>query len=324
MRRRVFITLLGSMAAWPLVARAQQASIPAIGFLNGASPQEYERYLTSFRQGLKETGYTEGQNVTITYRWAEGQYDRLPEMAADLVRRQVAVITANTPATRTAKQATTTIPIVFLSGEDPVASGLVKSLSRPGGNVTGVTTLYGSLAAKQLGLLRELVPSVTSIALLVNPANPITKANIRDAEEARRNLTLELNVLNATTEAEIDQAFAILTKLRSGALVVAPDTFLIIRTDQIVALAARHTVPTLYPSRDFTAAGGLISYGASFSDLYRQAGIYTGKILKGAKPADLPVLQPTKFELVVNLKTAKALGLTIPPSILAQADEVIE
>jgi putative tryptophan/tyrosine transport system substrate-binding protein len=324
MRRRDFITLLGGAAVWPLAARSQQPPIPVIGFLNGASPKEYELYVTSFLQGLKEAGYIEGQNVTIEYRWAEGQYDRLPDMAADLVRRQVAVIAANTPATRAAKRATMTIPIVFLSGEDPVANGLVTSLNRPGGNVTGVTTMYGALAAKQLGLLRELVPAATSIAFLVNPGNPTAESNVRNAQEAVHTLGQQIHVLNASTEAEIDTAFATLTDVRAGALVVGPDAFLIIRTDQIVALAARHAVPTLYPTRDFTAAGGLMSYGASLSDQYRQAGVYTGKILKGTKPADLPVLLPTKFELTINLKTAKALGLTFPPSILAFADEVIE
>jgi putative tryptophan/tyrosine transport system substrate-binding protein len=324
LRRRDFITLLGGAAAWPLAARAQPPPIPVIGFLNGASPKEYEVYVTAFLQGLKETGYIDGQNVTIEYRWAEGQYDRLPEMASDLVRRQVAVIAANTPATRAAKRATMTIPIVFLSGEDPVANGLVTSLNRPGGNVTGVTTMYGALAAKQLGLLRELVPAATSIAFLVNPGNPTAESNVKNAQEAARTLGQQIHVLNASTEAEIDTAFATLTHVRAGALVVGPDAFLIIRTDQIVALAARHAVPTLYPSRDFTAAGGLMSYGASLSDQYRQVGVYTGKILKGAKPADLPVLLPTKFELTISLKTAKALGLTFPPAILAFADEVIE
>ncbi len=324
MRRREFIALLGGAVGWPLAASTQQPPIPVIGFLDGASPKGYELYVAGFLQGLKETGYIEGQNVTIEYRWAEGQYNRLPGMAADLARRQVAVIAANTPATRAAGRATTKIPIVFLSGEDPVASGLVTSLNRPSGNVTGVTTSYGALAAKQLGLLRELVPAATSIAFLVNPGNPIAASTVRDAQEAARTLGQQIHVLNASTEAEIDTAFATLTHVRAGTLVVGPDAFFIIRTDQIVALAARHGVPTMYFLRDFTAAGGLVSYGASLADQYRQVGVYTGKILKGAKPADLPVLQPTKFELTINLKTAKALGITILPSLLALADAVIE
>jgi ABC-type uncharacterized transport system substrate-binding protein len=325
MRRREFIILLGSTAAaWPLAARAQQLPMPVIGFLNGASPKEYELYVVGFLQGLKETGYIEGKNITIEYRWAEGHYDRLSGMAADLVRRQVAVIVANTPTTRAAKGATTKIPIVFLSGEDPIASGLVTSLNRPGGNVTGVTTFYGALAAKQLGLLRELVPAATSIAFIVNPGNPIAESTARDAQEAARALGEQIHISNASTEAEIDTAFATLTHVRAGALVVGPDAFLIARTNQIVALAARHAVPTMYFLREFVEAGGLMSYGASLSDQYRQVGVYTGKILNGAKPADLPVLQPTKFQLVINLKTAKALGLIVPPTLLAQADEVIE
>jgi putative tryptophan/tyrosine transport system substrate-binding protein len=325
MTRREFITLLGgAAAAWPLSARAQQPAMPVIGFLNGASPKEYELNVTAFLQGLKETGYIEGQNVAIEYRWAEGQYDRLPRLAADLVRRQVTVIAANTPATRPAKGATTKIPIVFLSGEDPVANGLVTSLNRPGGNVTGVTTNFGALAAKQLGLLRELVPAATSVAFLVNPANPTVGSNVRDAREAAHALGQQIHILNASTEAEIDTAFATSTHVRAGALVVGPDAFLITRHNQIVALAARHAIPTMYQYRDLAAAGGLMSYGASLSDQYRQLGIYTGTILKGANAAELPVWQPTKFELVINLRTAKTLGLQIPDKLLALADEVIE
>jgi putative tryptophan/tyrosine transport system substrate-binding protein len=321
MRRREFITLLGGTAiSWPLAARAQQAAMPVIGFLNGVSPQAYALNVAGFLQGLKETGYIEGQNVTIEYRWAEGQYDRLPGMVADLVRRQVAVIVANTPAAPAAKAATTKIPIVFLSGDDPVQNGLVTSLNRPGGNVTGLTLISSALEGKQLGVLRELVPAATSIAFLVNPTNPNSEANVRGAQEAARTLGQQIHILNASTETEIDTAF----QVRSDALVVAPDGFFINRSDQLVALAVRHAVPTMYPFRGFTAAGGLMSYGVSLPDQYRQLGAYTGKILQGAKPADLPVLQPTKFELVINLKTAKTLGLTIPPGVLAIADEVIE
>jgi putative tryptophan/tyrosine transport system substrate-binding protein len=319
-RRREFITLLGGSAvAWPLGARAQPA-MPVIGFLNGASPQPYALYVTGFLQGLKETGYIEGKNVTIEYRWAEGQYDRLPGLAADLVRRQVAVIATNTPAAPVAKAATTKIPIVFLSGDDPVEHGLVTSLNRPGGNVTGVTTFSGGLGGKQLGVLRELVPAATSIALLVNPTNPNSAHTVRGVQEAARTLGQQIHILNASTETEIDTAF----QVRTDAVVVAPDPFFINRIDQFVALAARYTVPAIYPFREFAAAGGLMSYGAIVPDLYRQVAVYTGKILQGVKPADLPVLQPTKFELLINLKTAKALGLTIPPGVLAIADEVIE
>jgi putative tryptophan/tyrosine transport system substrate-binding protein len=270
--------------------------------------------------GLKETGYIEGQTVSIEYRWAAGQYDRLPGLAADLVRRQVAVIAANTPAAPAAKAATTLIPIVFLSGDDPVEHGLVMSLNRPGGNVTGVSTFASALGSKQLGVFRELVPAATSIAILVNPTNPNSEAYVRGAQEAARRLGQQIHILNASTESEIDKAF----QGPADALVVAPDAFLINRTDQLVALAARHALPTMYPFREFPAAGGLIGYGTSLPDLYRQVGVYAGKILQGAKPADLPVLQPTKFELVINLKTARALGLTIPPGVLAIADEVIE
>jgi putative tryptophan/tyrosine transport system substrate-binding protein len=322
MKRREFITLLGGVTAWPLAAHAQQAAMPVIGFLNGGSPEKYEPFVNGFLQGLKEVGYTEGQNVAIEYRWADGQYARFPEMARDLVRRQVAVIAVNTPAARIAKQLATNIPIVFFTGEDPVSSGLVKSLSRPGGNATGVTSMFGTLATKQLGLLRELVPSVTLIAFLVNPQNPISEPNVRDAKEAAKILGQQVHILNASTEAEIDAAFHALVQAKAGALLVQPDAFL--NNKRIVALSARYAVPTMYQVRDLTAAGGLISYGPSVSDLYRQMGVYTGKVLKGTHPAELPVLQPTKFELTINLKTAKALGLEIPAKLLALADEVIE
>jgi putative ABC transport system substrate-binding protein len=294
--------------------------MPVIGFLNGASPQAYGLNVAGFLQGLKQTGYIEGQNVTIEYRWAEGQYDRLPGLAADLVRRHVAVIAANTPAVPAAKAATTMIPIVFLSGDDPVEHGLVKTLNRPGGNLTGVSTFASALGGKQLGVFRELVPAATSFAALVNPTNPNSEAYLRGVQEAARTLGQPIHILNASTETEIDKAF----QGRADALIVAPDAFLINRIDQLVALAARHALPTMYPFREFPVAGGLIGYGTNLPDLYRQVGVYTGKVLQGAKPADLPVLQPTKFELVINLKTARALGLTIPPGVLAIADEVIE
>ena len=284
----------------------------------------YTLDVAGFLRGLKETGYIEGQDVTIEYRWAEGQDHRLPGMAADSVHCQVVVIAANTPAAPVAKAATTKIPIVFISGEDPVANDLVTSLNRPGGNATGVSLISAALGAKQLGLLRELVPASTSIAFEVNPASPTAERNVRDAQGAASALGQPIHILNASTEAEIDTAFATLTHLRAGALVVGPDAFLISRNNQIAALAARYAVPTMYPFRDLTVVGGLMSYGAILPDQYRQAGVYTGKISKGAKPADLPVLQPTKFELVINLSTAKALGLTVPASLLASADELIE
>ena len=322
-RRREFITVVGgAAAAWPLAARGQQPAMPVIGFLNGASPEKYEPFVNAFLQGLKETGYTERQNVMIEYRWADGQYTRFPEMVRDLIRRQVAVIAVNTPAARIAKQAATNIPIVFFTGEDPVTSGLVKSLSRPGGNATGVTSMFGGLAAKQFGLLRELIPSASTVAYLVNPQNPITEPNVRDSKEAAQILGLQVRILNASTEAEIDLAFEALSQRLAGALLVQPDAFL--NNKRIVALAARHAVPTMYQVRDLTAAGGLISYGSTLADLYRQMGVYTGKVLKGTHPAELPVLQPTKFELIINLKTAKTLGIEIPPNLLALADEVIE
>jgi putative ABC transport system substrate-binding protein len=319
MQRREFIALLGGMTAWPVAARAQQP-VPVVGFLNGASPQAYAPNVSGFLLGLKETGYIEGQNLAIEYRWAEGHYDRLPAMAADLVHRQVAVIAANTSAVPAAMGATTKIPIVFLTANDPVEAGLVKGLNRPGGNVTGVSLISGALGAKQLELLREVVPAATSVAFLVNRTNPNMELYIKGVQEAALTLGQEIQILNASTEAEIDAAF----HRRGGALVVAPDGFFIGRSDQLAALALRNALPTMCPFREFTAAGGLMSYGVSLPDQYRQFGIYTGKILQGTSPADLPVLQPTKFELVINLKTAKTLGLAIPPGVLARADEVIE
>ena len=325
MKRRNFISLLsGAAVAWPFAASAQQQAMPVIGFLNGASPGGYAPYLAGFHQGLKEAGFTEGKNVSVEYRWAEGQYDRLPGLVADLVRRSVSVIAANTPAVPIAKAATAKIPIVFVTGDDPVENGLVKSLSRPGGNITGVTLISSVLGSKQVGLLRELVSATTSIAFLMNPNNSSSVRNVSEAKDTAQSVWQQVHILRARTVAEIETAFAMIAQEKVGALVVVPDTFLISRRDQIVALAARYAVPTMYQFRDYALAGGLMSYGANLSDQYRQVGVYTGMILKGANPADLPVLQPTKFELVLNLKTAKMLGLTLSPGLLALADEVIE
>jgi len=327
MRRRDLLTLLGGAAiSWPRALRAQQKAMPVIGYLSTGSPDPNSPNLAAFRQGLSETGYVEGQNVAIEYRWAEGHYDRLPALAADLVGRKVDVIVSvgGTPTALAAKNATSTIPIVFRTGE-PVADGLVASLARPGGNLTGFGMLLGELTPKLLELLSELVPQARMIALLVNPTNPpVTERIIRDMEEAARAKGVQLPILKAGTESEIDAAFASLVQLQAGALLVAADPFLFSRHEQLVALASRHAVPAIYPWREAVAAGGLISYGPSLTAVFREIGIYTGKILKGAKPADLPVQQPTKFELVVNLKIAKALGLTLPQSMLMNADEVIE
>jgi putative tryptophan/tyrosine transport system substrate-binding protein len=325
-RRKFLATLLGGAAAsWPLAARAQQSAMPVIGYLSTGSPESDGFRLNAFRRGLNETGYVEGQNVAIEYRWAQAQYDRLSALAADLVRRQVTVIYAmGTPSGFAAKQATTTIPIVFNLGVDPVTFGLVASLNRPGSNATGIALLNVELMGKRLELLRELVPTVASIALLVNPTSANTEPETRDAGEATRTLGLQLNVLNVTNESEIDIAFATLARQRASALVISTDTFFTNRRDQLVALAARHGVPAIYAYREFALAGGLMSYGTNVTDSHRQAGVYTGRILKGEKPADLPVQQITKVELIINLKTAKALGLTVPLPLSGRADEVIE
>ena len=325
MQRREFITLLtGAGIAWPVVVRAQQPAMPVIGFLNSASPGAYASRVRAFQQGLSETGYVEGQNVTIEYRWAEGQYDRLRALADDLVRRQVNVIVANSPAAVVAKVATTTIPIVFDSGTDPVKLGLVASLNRPGGNITGVSNLNLELGPKRMDLLRELVPTATSIALLVNPKNPGAETLSRDMQAAVSSLGRQLHVLRATTERDIDSSFATVVQLGAGALVIGSDPFFISRSEQLASLALRHSVPTVFQYREFTAVGGLVSYGGDTTEPYRLVGVYTGRILKGEKPANLPVQQSTKIELIINLKTAKALGLTVPQALLSRADEVIE
>jgi putative ABC transport system substrate-binding protein len=328
MRRREFMTLLGGAAAtWPLAARAQQPAIPVIAFLHPASPDSLVDRLRAFRQGLKETGYVEGENVAIDYRWAENQIDRLPVLAADLVRRRVAVIavTGNAASVLAAKAATTTIPIVFAVTDDPVKLGLVASLARPTGNLTGINFLNTELTAKRLEILRELVPGATRVAVLVNPANAAaTEVVVRDLQAAARTMGLQIQVLNASTSREIDAAFASLARERPDALFVAGDPFFNSRRVQLVQLAARHAVATAYAGRDYSEIGGLISYGSNTTDVFRQVGVYTGRILKGAKPADLPVVQSSKFELLINAQTARMLGLTVPPSLLATADEVIE
>jgi putative tryptophan/tyrosine transport system substrate-binding protein len=315
----------GAAAAWPLTARAQQP-MPVIGYLSPGSPESDSAVrLTGFQQGLNDTGYVEDRNVAIEYRWAQGENDRLPELAADLVRRQVTVIAAaGIPSAFAAKAATSTIPIVFLAGIDPIQSGLVASLNRPGGNITGVALLSAELAAKRLQLLHELVPTVSVVAMLGNPTNPSTEPEARSMQDAARSLGLQAHVLRATTPSEIDAAFQSLIEIRAGALVVGGDALFINQRTQVVALAARHAVPAVYQWREYAAAGGLMSYGADLADGYRQTGSLTGKILKGTKPADLPVQQAVKLELVINLKTAKTLGLTVPLTLLGRADEVIE
>ena len=328
MRRREFISLLGgTAAAWPLAAHAQQPAMPVIGWLGSESLDLWASRMRAFRGGLEEAGYVEGQNVAIEYRWAEGHNDRLPALAADLVRSRVTVIAApgSTPAVLAAKAASSTIPIIFWVGSDPIKLGLVASLNRPGGNLTGVTTLNVGLVAKRVELLHEVVPGTKSIALLINPTSPVlTKISIEDAQAAARSLGLELHVLNASTERDFDVVFANLMQLRASGLVIGTDAFFSSRLEQLAALSVRHAVPTVYHFREFAAAGGLISYGGSITDAFHSTGVYTGRILKGEKPVDLAVQQVTKVELIINLKTAKALGITVPLPLLGRADEVIE
>jgi putative ABC transport system substrate-binding protein len=325
MKRREFMTLLGgAAAAWPLAARSQQAAMPVIGFLNPTSPDAFAGRLRGFRQGLKDTGYVEGENVAIDYRWAENQIDRLPLLAAELVRRRVAVIVGNTPSAFAAKAATTAIPIVFLVAEDPVKLGLVASLARPGGNLTGINMFSAELVAKRLDLLRELVPGAARVGVLVNPAGPDAETTLRDVEPAARAIGLQIQVLNASTSREINAAFVTFVRDRADALFVGSDPFLSSRRIQLVNLATRHAIPASFSNRESPEIGGLMSYGANILDAWRQSGTYVGRILKGAKPADLPVEQSTKFELVINAETARMLGLNVPEKLLVRADEVIE
>jgi len=324
-RRELIALLGGATIEWPFTSGAQQKAIPVIGYLDGTSPGPGAPLVAAFRQGLSEGGYIEGLNLIIEYRWAEGHYDRLPALAGDLVGHKVDMIaTGSVAGMQAAKSATSTIPVVFFGGGDLVAAGLIDSLARPGGNLTGFTTMSLELNPKRLELLSELVPQAKVIALLVNPKNPQTEGVVRDVQDAPRAKGVQLQILRAGTESEIDRAFASLVQLHAGALVVMGDAFFFSRREQLVALAARHAVPAIYDVHEYAAAGGLISYGPSLTGLWRQVGVYAARILKGEKPADLPVQQPTRFELVVNLKTAAALGLAIPPLILARADEVIE
>ena len=326
MKRREFIALLGGAAAWPLAARAQQPAMPVIGFLNTRSADVSSHLVAALRRGLAENGYVEGQTVTVEYRWANGQYDRIPALAAELANRPMAVLvaTGGEPAAMAAKAATSSIPIVFGIGGDPIKLGLVASYNRPGGNATGINILTNVLAAKRLGLLHELVPKVITVGFLINPIFPTAESPLSDTQEAARTIGVQLHVLRASTDYEIDTAFESVAQQGISALAVAADPFFNTRRDKLVALTARHAVPTIYQNREYPAAGGLMSYGIDLADVYRQIGAYAGRILKGAKPADLPVLQPTKFEFVLNLKTAKALGLTPSSGMLAIADEVIE
>src|SRR6516164_309109 len=329
MRRREFIAFafVGCTAAtWSLAARAEQSAMPVIGFLNSASPQPFANYVSGFRVGLKQTSYIDGQNVTIEFRWAEGHYDRLPEMAADLVRRKVAVLvsTGGPPSVMAAKAATATIPIVFTIGTDPIRLGVVTSLSRPGGNITGVNLFATQMESKRLGLLRALLPRVQLIAVLLNPSRPNYAFQVKDVQEPAAAIGQQIHILLASNESDIDKAFATAVQLRAGALLVSSDPFFNSQRDKIVALAARHSIPAIYEWREFALAGGLMSYGTNITDGYRQAGVYAGRILKGEKPADLPVVQSARFELIINLKTAKALGIEVPPNLSAEADEIIE
>jgi putative tryptophan/tyrosine transport system substrate-binding protein len=326
-RRKFLATLGGAAAAWPLLAHAQQPPMPVIGFLSSSSAESSAYRLDALRQGLGESGYAEGQNVTIEYRWADGQYDRLPSLAAELVRREVAIIVATGAggvAAQAAKRATSTIPIVFSSAVDPIKAGLVASINRPGGNATGFVQFTALLEAKRLQLLHELVPNATVIGVLVNAANPVAETQTADVQAAARSISRQVHVVTASSEGEFDAAFAGLAQQRIGGLLIAADPFFFSRREQLVALAARYALPAVYEWREFVVDGGLMSYGNRVTDAYHQIGIYCGRILKGANPADLPVVQPTKFELVINLKTAKALGLTVPNAMQLLADEVIE
>ena len=324
-KRREFITLLGGAGLWPLRSHAQQSTTPVIGFLHGGPASANAPLIEPFRQGLAEFGYVDGRNVTIEFSWAEGHYDRLGQLAADLVRRQVAIIAAfSPPAAQAAKAATATIPIVFESGNDPVKARLVAIFNRPGGNTTGINILVEELLGKRRGLLHELVPTASTIAALLNPQTPAYETQSRDVEAAARNLGQRIHILKASTEQDVDRAFTELVQLRVGALLVGSDPFLAGRLQQLVALAARHSVPATYARHEFVKAGGLMSYDVDFSDAYRQSGIYVGRILKGEKPSELPVVRPTKFKLAINVKTAKTLGLSVPSGMLAIADEVIE
>jgi ABC-type uncharacterized transport system substrate-binding protein len=324
MKRREFIALLGGTVMWPSAARAQ-AVMPVVGFLNSASPDGFARFMTPFRNGLAASGHVEGRNVAIEYRWADGHYDRLPSLATELVRRQVTVIALfSLPAALAAKAATSTIPIVAATGADPVKTGLVTSLNRPGGNITGISLLSPVMATKQIELVRELVPKTDVIGILVNATNPIHESQLSDLEDGARAVSVRLIVEQATNERGVDEAFEMFVRQKAGAIIVPGDPFFADQRDQLVTLERRHRIPTVYESREFTEAGGLMNYGTSVADVHRQLGVYTGQILKGAKPADLPFLQPTRFELVINLKTAQMLGLEVPTSILLRADDVME
>jgi ABC-type uncharacterized transport system substrate-binding protein len=325
MKRREFIKLLGGAAAWPVVARAQQA-MPLIGFLGARSAAESAPVIAEFRQGLREIGYFEGGNVTVEYRWAEGRFDQLPRLAAELVARRVAVIaaTGGEPAALAAKAATTAIPIVFAIGGDPIDAGLVTSLNRPGGNLTGVTLLLTGMEGKRLGLLREMVPAASLVAVLLNPAMGTFESQSKDIQEAARNVGLQMHVLRVSSEGEIDAAFAMAAEIRAGAALVGTDSFMISRRNQMIGMASRYAIPVMYPAREYAVAGGLMSYGVSIANAYRLVGMYAGRILRGEQPGDLPVQQPTRFEFVINLKTARALGIEVPLGLSARADEVIE